>query len=219
MRLTAAMRVRSSRFLDFATASEHHRRAMAAQAMRYPPAPRRRRWPSRILGVLATAALLGTGVAIALMVIPAPEEEAVAPSPPPAAADVASEKPGLTAKQRAARRAAVATLKEQGFTPVRLADWRAEHRLRVLIGRDDAGAERAFFFAGRRFVGNDDAVASATVRVASARESSVTLSYRLFGPTDEACCPKGERVKVAFRWEDGTLTPAATVPPAYERVR
>ena len=187
--------------------------------MRYPPAPRRRRWPSRILGVLATAALLGTGVVIALMVIPAPEEEAAVSAPPAAAADVATDKPGLTAKQRAVRRAAVATLTEQGFKPVRLADWRAEHQLRVLIGRDDTGAERAFFFAGRRIVGNDDAVASASVRVASARKNAVTLSYRLFEPTDEACCPKGERVRVAFRWKDGSLSPAATVPPAAERVR
>jgi hypothetical protein len=170
--------------------------------------------------VLATAALLGTGVVIALMVMPAPEEEeAVTPAPPSAAADVAADKPRLTAKQRAARRAAVATLNEQGFEPVRLADWRADHRLRVLIGRDEAGAERAFFFAGRRFVGNDDAVASASLRVAAARENAVTLSYRLFGPTDEACCPKGERVKVAFRWQDGSLSPGSTVPPAAERVR
>lgn len=187
--------------------------------MRYPPAPRRRRWPARVLGVLATAALLGTGVAIALMVMPAPEEEAVVPTPEPNAAKTPPPKPGLTEKQRAARRAAVATLNEQGFKPVRLADWRPEHRLRVLIGRDDTGAERAFFFAGRRFVGNDDAAASASVRVAAVRENAVTLTYRLFGPTDEACCPKGERVKVAFRWEDGTLSPVATVPPAAERVR
>jgi hypothetical protein len=162
--------------------------------MRYPPAPRRRRWPARILGVLATAALLGTGVS-------------------------AAAKPGLTAAQRAARRAAVTTLNEQGFKPVRVADWHPEHTLRVLIGRDDAGVERAFFFVKRRFVGNDDAVASAFVRVSAARENGVTLTYRLFGPTDDACCPKGERVKVAFRWQDGTLAPAADVPPAFERSR
>jgi LppP/LprE lipoprotein len=187
--------------------------------MRYPPAPRRRRWPSRILGVLATAVLLGTGVAIALMVIPAPEEEAVAPATTPPPADAAPAKPGLTEAQKAARRSAVTTLNEQGFKPVRIADWHAEDTLRVLIGRDDAGAERAFFFVRRRFVGNDDAAASASVRVASTRENGVTLTYRLFGPTDEACCPKGERVRVAFRWQDGTLVPAGEVPPALERVR
>jgi hypothetical protein len=191
---------------------------MAAHAMRYPPAPRRRRWPARILGVLATAALLGTGVAIALMVMPAPEE-AAAPSTPPPTANPAPAKAGLTEAQRAARRAAVSTLNEQGFKPVRIADWHPEHTLRVLIGRDDTGAERAFFFVKRRFVGNDDAVASASVRVAATRENAVTLTYRLFGPTDDDCCPKGERVKVAFRWQDGTLTPAADVPPAFERSR
>ena len=51
----------------------------------HPPAPRRRRWPARIMGVLATAALLGTGVAIALMVIPKPEEEAALPAATPPA--------------------------------------------------------------------------------------------------------------------------------------
>ena len=192
---------------------------MAADAMRYPTARRRRRWPLRILGVLATAVLLGTGVVIADMVIPKPDEEAATSTAPPPATEGAAAKAGLTAKQRAARKAAVTTMKEQGFVPVRLADWRPEHQLRVLIGRDEAGAERAFFFAGRRFVGNDDAAASATVRVSAASENGVTLTYRLFEPTDEACCPKGDRVKVAFRWKDGTLKPAAAVPPAAERFR
>jgi len=188
--------------------------------MRIPPAHRRRRWPSRLLGLLATAALLGTGVAIALMVIPRPDEEGAAVrATPPAAASPAPAKGGLTDAQKAARRSAVATLQEQGFEPVRLADWKPEHRLRVLIGRDEAGAERAFFFVKRRFVGNDDAAASAALRVAAVGESGVTLAYRLYGPTDEDCCPKGERVRVAFRWEDGTLVPAATVPPAVERAR
>ncbi len=187
--------------------------------MRYPPAPRRRRWPRRILGVLATAALLGTGVAIALMVIPKPEPEAAAPPATPSPVEESADKLGMTPSQKAARRAAVATLDEQGFTPVRVADWHPEHTLRVLIGRDDSGAERAFFFVKRRFVGNDDATASATVRVRAARDNGVTLTYRLFGPTDQACCPKGERVKVTFRWQDGTLVPVGEVPPAFERVR
>jgi LppP/LprE lipoprotein len=186
--------------------------------MRYPPAPRRRRWPSRILGVLATAALLGTGVAIAMMVIPQPEDKTAAPAIPPAAAP-APAKQGLTDAQKAARRAAVTTLKEQGFTPVRVAQWHPEHTLRVLIGRDETGAERAFFFVRRKFVGNDDSTASASVRVATARPNGVTLTYRLFGPVDQACCPKGERVKVTFRWKDGTLTPADEIPAAFERVR
>ena len=187
--------------------------------MRYPPAPRRRRWPSRILGLLATAALLGTGVVIADMVIPKPEEEVATPSPTPAPTAESAAKLGLTPAQKAARRAAVTTLDEQGFTPVRVADWHPEHTLRVLIGRDESGAERAFFFVKKRFVGNDDAAASAAMRVSAARENGVTLTYRLFGEADQACCPKGERVKVTFRWEDGKLVPAGEVPPAFERLR
>jgi hypothetical protein len=169
--------------------------------------------------VIATATLLGTGVAIALMVIPTPEEEAVTATTPPAAADTPAAKPGLTDAQRAARRTALTTLNEQGFKPVRVADWHPEHTLRVLVGRDDAGAERAFFFVKRRFVGNDDAAASASVRVSAARENGVTLTYRLFGLTDDACCPKGERVKVTFRWKDGSLASSGEIPPAFERVR
>jgi hypothetical protein len=191
---------------------------MAAHAMQYPPAPRRRRWPTRILGLLGTAALLGSGVAIALMVMPEPEEETAA-SAPRAAEDATPADVPLTAKQRAARRAAAATMTEQGFEPVRLADWNPAHRLRVLIGRDEDGLERAFFFVKRRFVGNDDAVASASVRVVETRPNRVTVAYRLYAPGDKACCPKGERVKVAFRWKDGTLTPAGDVPPAADRVR
>jgi LppP/LprE lipoprotein len=198
---------------------EDDRRAMAAHAMGYPPAPRRRRWPSRILGVLATAALLGTGVAIALMVIPRPDEEVAAPAATPAPVDENAAKAGLTPAQKAARRSAVTTLDEQGFRPVRVADWHPEHTLRVLIGRDEAGAERAFFFVKRRFVGNDDAAASASVRVSAARENGVTLTYRLYGSTDQSCCPKGDRVKVTFRWKDGTLVPAGDVPAAFERLR
>ena len=89
----------------------------------------------------------------------------------------------------------------------------------MLSAATTPGAERAFFFVKRRFVGNDDAAASASVRVTAARENGVTLAYRLYEPTDEACCPKGERVKVPFRWQDGTLAPVAAVPPAAERLR
>ena len=83
------------------------------------------------------------------------------------------------------------TLNEQGFKPVRIADWHPEHTLRVLIGRDDTGAERAFFFVKRRFVGNDDATASASVRVSAARENGVTLTYRLFGADRPGLLPEG----------------------------
>jgi hypothetical protein len=175
--------------------------------MRYPPAPRRRRWPSRVLGVLATAAFLGTGVAIALMVMPEQEEEApVRSTPAPAPAPAKAAKPALSKRQLAARRAAVRTLVEQGYEPVRLADWRPRNQLRVLVGESDTGAMRAFFFVGREFVGNDDASSSSRLRVSNVGDEAITLAYGI---------TTGGSEKVRFEWVDGTLeATGGTIPPS-----
>jgi hypothetical protein len=179
---------------------------MAAHVMRYPPAPRRRRWPSRVLGVLATAAFLGTGVAIAIMVMPEPEEEAaVRSTPAPQAAEPQAKKPGLTKTQRAARRAAVQTLVEQGYEPVKLADWRPGNDLRVLIGESDTGAMRAFFFIKREFVGNDDASSSTRLRVTNVGDDAITLAYGI---------TTGGNEKVRFEWVDGRLEVTGGTVPA-----
>jgi hypothetical protein len=175
--------------------------------MRYPPAPHRRRWPSRVLGVLATAAFLGTGVAIALMVMPEPEEQAAVKSTPaPAPAPVKADKRALSKRQLAARRAAVRTLVEQGYEPIRLADWRPANELRVLVGESDTGAMRAFFFVNREFVGNDDASSSSRLRVAKVGDEAITLAYGL---------STGGNEKVRFEWVDGKLeATGGTIPPS-----
>jgi LppP/LprE lipoprotein len=182
---------------------------MAAHAMRYPPARRRRRWPSRVLALLATAAFLGTGVAIALMVMPEPEEEAAVrstPPPAPAAEQPKAEKRGLTRAQRADRRAAVRTLADQGYEPVRLADWRPRNDLRVLVGESDTGAMRAFFFVDGEFVGNDDATSSTRLRVTKVGDEAITLAYGL---------STGGSEKVRFEWVDDRLAATGgTVPPS-----
>jgi len=188
---------------------------MAAHAYRIPP---RRRWPARVAGILATAALLGCGVAIAVMVIPSPRDETPAPSPPAAVEkpEATAKQHGLTKAQRAARRAAVAALAEEGFTPVRLADWRPNAELRVLVGRHAEGGNRAFFFVGRELVGSDDPLVSGKLRVAAAGKRSVTLRYGLYEAGDEACCPSGE-AELSFRWRNGELVPDGAVPPVASR--
>lgn len=175
--------------------------------MRYPPAPRRRRWPSRVLGVLATAAFLGTGVAIAMMVMPEPEPESAArgTTPPPAAAEPATKKPGLTKAQRAARASAVQTLVDQGYEPVKLGDWRPGNDLRVLIGESDTGAMRAFFFVKRDFIGNDDASSSSRLRVTKVGDEAVTLAYGI---------TTGGSEKVRFEWVDDRLEVTGGTIPA-----
>jgi LppP/LprE lipoprotein len=188
-------------------------------------APRRRRWPARVAGLLGTAALLGTGVAIAVMVMPAPKEEAVVPSAPaatPEAEPAAKKKrPALTRAQRRARANAVAVLTQQGFEPARLGDYRPRDELRVLIGvpaTDDAGPRRAFFFVGRTFIGHDSESPSANLRVVRTGDRSVTLRYGLFEPGDRRCCPSGGYGRVRFRWNGEALAPADEIPPASARV-
>jgi hypothetical protein len=181
---------------------------MAAHAMRFPPARRRRRWPARMLGFLATAALLGSGAAIAYMVMPDRDHDVAATAPPPAKAKAAHKARGLTKAQKRARHAAVGVLAEEGYEPARLADWRPKAALKVLVGRDDQGAMRAFFFADGRFLGHDDAATSNDIRVAKTAKDAVTLSYGLSA---------GGREKVSFRLADGDVAPASPVPPSTVR--
>jgi hypothetical protein len=175
---------------------------MAAHAMHYPR--RRRRWPRRILGVLATLAFLGSGAAIAYMVMPQEEEPAAAPTRPDAAVKGATEsKPTLTRAQKRARHAAVARMAEEGYEPVRLTDWRPKAPLKVLVGRSDTDAMRAFFFADGEFVGYDDKTTSNNLRVVKARGNAVTLAYKL---------SDGTTAKIRFEYAGGTLTPSEPVP-------
>jgi hypothetical protein len=180
---------------------------MAAHAMHL---PRRRRWPKRLLGLIATAALLGSGVAIAYMVMP--DTETAAPTPPAGAAVTGAKKkvaPGLTKAQKRARHDAVAKLKAEGYDPVRLADWRAGPKLKVLIGTTDSGAMRAFFFSGAKFVGHDDPVTSTNVRVVKSGENAVTLAYRV---------TTGGAEKVRFELQDGRIVATGgTIPPSSVR--
>ena len=161
-----------------------------------------------MLGLLATAALLGSGAAIAMMVIPDPEVEAVPAAPAATPAPVAKQKTGLTDSQKKARHEAAVVMREQGYEPVRLADWKPAHELRVMVGEADTGARRAFFFLRREFVGNDDPSSSGKLRVASVRARGITLAYGLAA---------GGTEKVRFEWRDGELQPNAAVPPATAR--
>jgi hypothetical protein len=179
---------------------------MAAHAMHL---PRRRRWPKRLLGLLATAALLGSGAAIAYMVIP--RDETAAPSPRSGAAVKAPKKsqPALTKAQKKARHEAVAKVKSDGYDVVRLADWRAGPKLKVLIGTTDSGAMRAFFFSGATFVGHDDPATSSSMRVVKIGKDSVTLAYRV---------TTGGAEKVRFQLQDGkAVATGGTIPAASVR--
>lgn len=207
-----------------------HRAPLRARRRPRAPRGRARTAVERILGVLGTAALLGVGLAVALIVTE-DREDAVdnlgaapaAAAKPTATPAPAKPRPQLSQAQRASRRAAVAQLREQGFVPVSVTAYKPRQALRVLIGRptkaSGASGRRAFFFLRENYLGTDAQTASARVRIASQNRSGITLAYTLFGPTDRACCPKGGTALVRFTMEDGQLKPSSPIPPAAGRLR
>jgi LppP/LprE lipoprotein len=175
--------------------------------------------------VLGTGALLGSGAAIAMMVMPSEEKPALPSAPastdtPKATKKKKPRKPTLTRAQRRARSAAALVLTQQGYEPLDLADYDPRAELRVLIGvpgTDDDGDRRAFFFAGREFLGHDAASGSAKLRVVRTSKRTVTLGYRLYKPSDEREKPTGGNARVRFRWNGETVEPQGEIPPAAER--
>jgi LppP/LprE lipoprotein len=178
------------------------------------------RWLLRLVGVLATAAFLGVGIASALMIVPdkdsgsaalAVEPTATATPKPKAAKKKVKPKPkGPTKAQLAVRKAAVAELRSQGFTTLRQSDYDFKATLRVLIGRpvgDAGGGSYAFFFNKGTYLGKDSTSPSTKVTVAKQGKSSVTLSYDT----------SAGRTKVRFKLDEAGLQPLDPIPAPAER--
>lgn len=194
---------------------------------RLPPKRGAYRWARRITGLLATAALLGAGVAIAMMILPDNGEEVVAatstaPTPTatakPAAKKKAKKKPakpkGPSKAQLAMRKDAIAIVRSNGYTTLKQSDYDFEATLRVLIARpvgDAAGGSRAFFFNKGTYLGNDASGPSSKLTVVKQGKVTVTLSYGVFAAGDSAAKPSG-RKRVRFRLAAGALTPLDTIP-------
>ena len=187
------------------------------------------RWTGRILGLIGTAAVLAVGVVIATMVLSAGDEEAVsqAPAATPTAtpeadrADKPSRKPKLTRSQREERRQALDELRRQGYTAASVADYKADHLLRVLIGKPVGTTPpgmRAFFFVDGEYIGQDATTASGNIRAGRQLEREITIVYKLYEPGDELCCPKGKETRVHYRWNGEALTPREPIPPDAERL-
>ena len=207
-----------------------HRAPLRARPRKRVPRGRARTAVERILGLLGTAAVLGVGLAVVLLVtkehndsvgaLGAPAAAKPATTPAPAAG---KPKPTqLTQAQLASRRAAVAQMRKQGFVPVSVAAYRPRQNLRVLIGKPTASnatrGRRAFFFVREDYIGTDAETASARVKVASQNRTGITLAYTLFAPADRACCPTGGIALVRFTLQDGRLQPASPIPPAAGRL-
>jgi hypothetical protein len=159
----------------------------------------------RLLGLAATAAFLGSGAAIALMVMPDSHSGAAAEAPPPAKTKAKHKgHAALTRAQKRQRSKAVGALRSEGYDPARLGDWRPRADLQVLVGRNEQGAMRAYFFSGGKFLGHDDASTSNGILVSKQGKDSVTLSYHV---------STGGRQNVTFHLQDGVVEPTSPIPP------
>jgi LppP/LprE lipoprotein len=186
------------------------------------------KWTGRVLGVLGTAAVLAVGVVVATMVLSADDEEvSAAPAatptatPTPERKEPKERKPKLTSRQRQERLQAIDEVRRQGYTPLSLDDYKADHLLRVLVGEPVGTTPpgmRAFFFVDGRYIGLDATSPSGKLRPGRQLEREITLVYTLYEEGDRACCPKGADVRVHFRWTGEALEPRETIPPDSERL-
>jgi hypothetical protein len=109
--------------------------------------------------------------------------------------------------------AAAARVRGTGFEPVSTATYNPSDTLRVLIGRDGSGAERAFFFEQDRYLGTDLSSSSGSISVAGSSDTEVVLRYGIYRTSDSLCCPSSSRT-VRFELDNGALSPMDPVPSA-----
>lgn len=113
--------------------------------------------------------------------------------------------------------AAVAVVKQHGYTPKGTSEYHGEQTLRVLIGVK-AGSEgheqQAFFFLGGTYIGTDASKPSGYVQVTSQGDTEVTLAYGLYKTGGELCCPSGT-ASVRFQLNNGKLVAVDPIPPAH----
>jgi hypothetical protein len=114
--------------------------------------------------------------------------------------------------------AAAALVRASGFTPNDTSEYHQGQTLRVLIGTrtgsGDGYGQRAFFYVGGRYIGTDAKEPSATVKVLSQSDTTITLAYPLYRPNDPLSTPSGGQATVRFELNNGKLTPVGAIPPA-----
>jgi LppP/LprE lipoprotein len=183
-------------------------------------------WTARVLGLLGTAVVLAVGVVVATIILSTDDDEVVTAAPAATPSPEPKQKQQrrvskLSREQREQRTRAVDELRREGYAPVNLGDYKADHLLRVLIGKPVGGTPpgmRAFFFVDDQYVGLDATSASGKLRAGRQLEREITLVYTLYEEGDRACCPKGGDTRVHFRWNGEALVPREQIPPDSERL-
>ncbi len=113
--------------------------------------------------------------------------------------------------------AAMAVVREHGYTAGETSDYHPDQTLRVLVGTgshsNDGYDKQAFFFVDGHYLGTDASRPSAQISVVSQSDTEVTLAYQLYRPNDPLCCPGGGTAHVRFQLNNGRLVPLDPIPP------
>jgi hypothetical protein len=121
---------------------------------------------------------------------------------------------GPSKAEREALKAAVAVVRQKGYTTLKPSDYHYKATFRVLIGRpvgDSGGGSRAFFFIKDQFLGNDALNPSTKLTVAKAQKLMVTLSYGVYASGDTPGSPS-QKKRVRFRLEGTAIHALDTIP-------
>ena len=113
--------------------------------------------------------------------------------------------------------AAVAKVRNLGFSPLSTSTYDPNQTLRVLIAAKAAGAQQAFFFDGAKFLGTDAAAPSGMITVTGHGDTDVTLRYGIYNPTDRLCCPSAPPQTVHFVLDGGHLVAQDPIPGTVAR--
>ena len=120
-----------------------------------------------------------------------------------------------TTSPEEALNAAIARVDEEGYEPVETDHYDANATLRVIVGirkgSVDGKDQRAFFFAGSKYLGTDTSEPSGSIHVEFTSDTTVALSYALFAPEDPLCCPSSRKT-VRYRWDGQQLNPLDAIP-------
>ena len=95
---------------------------------------------------------------------------------------------------------ATATVAREGYDVFNPDTYDPSYPLRVLIGIRQGSAtgyaQRAFFFYGDDYLGNDTSGDSAGIEYAGQDDNTVSLTYKLYQHNDPNCCPTGGEATV-----------------------
>ncbi len=111
---------------------------------------------------------------------------------------------------------ATATVAGEGYEVFNPDTYDPSYPLRVLIGIRQGSAtgyaQRAFFFYGDDYLGNDTSGDSAGIEYAGQDDNTVSLTYKLYQHNDPNCCPTGGEATVRYDWNGSELVPLDEIP-------